>query len=265
MFSFYCKKLLRCPATYAAALLFFASLVFSVSEYPNWIDPVSYWNPLFLYEVSMNLGVTIWFIPVVTVLPICFVRKELSRGGVWQLPLLRTSPSRFALGGLGAACLSGAIVTLLGVSLFFLVGFLRAGGTLIRNYTLMGDGGWPVGDFRSGRSYIEVAFIELTGLIGMSVIYPAAAYLISGFSDNQYLCAASPFLLYSLALYSFQRLAYYVDWRFIWLDPARLNPMANPFNTLRLALLYSLTFISAVMIVCAVLFCRQLKRRLNNG
>ena len=99
MFSFYCKKLLRCPATYAAALLFFASLVFSVSEYPNWIDPVSYWNPLFLYEVSMNLGVTIWFIPVVTVLPICFVRKELSRGGVWQLPLLRTSPSRFALGG----------------------------------------------------------------------------------------------------------------------------------------------------------------------
>lgn len=265
MFAFYCKKLLRCPATYAAALLFFASIVFSVSEYPNWIDPEAYWNPIYLYEISVNLGVAIWFIPVVTVLPICFVRKELSRGGVWQLPLLRTSPRRFALGGLAAACLSGVIVTLLGVALFFLVGFLRAGGTMIKNYTLMGGGSWSVGDFRSGRNYVEVAFIELAGLAGMSVLYPAAAYMISAFSDNQYLCAASPFLLFSLALYTFQRLEYYVDSRFAWLDPSNLNPMNNPFDNANLAMLYTLTYISIVLLLCTTLFHCRLKRRLTNG
>lgn len=265
MFVFYLKKLLRCPATYAAALLFFASIVFSVPEYPEWYAPDVCWNPIYLYEIAVNLGVSIWFIPAVTVLPISFVRRELSSGAVWQLPLLRSSPRRFALGGLAAACLSGVIVTLLGVALFFLAGFLRARGTLITNFTLMGSGEWPAGDFRAGHSYLEVALIELAGLAAMSVIHPAAAYLISGFTDNQYLCAASPFLLFTMALYSFQRLAYYVDPRFGWFDPARLNPMGNPFLGARWALLYLLIYIFVVLLICALLFRLRLKRRLSDG
>lgn len=265
MFLFYLKKLLRCPATYAAALLFFCSIVFSLSGYPEWSNPRSYWNPIYLYEISVNLGVAAWFIPVAAVVPICFVRKELSRGSTWQFPLLRANPCRFTLGGLAAACISGAAVTLLGLALFFLVGFLRSRGTLVTSYTLLGSCDWPAGDFRLGRSYLEVTLIELAGLVGMSVLPAGAAYLISGFTDNQYLCAALPFLLYTLALYSFQRLAYYVNPVFRLFDPARMNPMGNPFDGSPYAPLYPLLYGFAVLLICALLFRLRLNRRLRDG
>ena len=265
MFSFYLKKLLRCPATYASALLFCGSIVFSLDAYPEWLDPARYWNHIYLYEISVNLGVAYWFIPITTAVPICFVRKELSRGSVWQLPLLRASPRRFTLGGLAAACVSGAAVSFLGVSMFFLAGFLRSGGTLVSNYTLMGSADWPAGDFRLGRGYWEVSLIELAGLAFMSVMPPAAAYLISGFTDNQYLCAVFPFLLHTLALYLFQRLAYYVNQIFRLFDPARMNPMGNPFDGSPYAPLYPLIYVSTVLLVCALLFHRRLKRRLTDG
>lgn len=255
VFVFYLKKLLRCPATYAGSALFFLSIILSVSE--TWTSR----NPTYLYQYAMNLGITHFFIPVVAALPICFVRRELSRGSTWQFPLLRSSPRRFSAGGLAAACLSGAVVTVLGFLCFFLTVVLSSGEALALDYTLVSEDAV----FFQGRSYLEITLIELAGLALMSMIHPAVAYLVSGYSNNQYLCAAFPFILYMFALFTVQRLGYYVDKRFLYLDPSRLNPSGSTFTDSKAFPLYVLSYVLTVALICGLLFGRRLRRRLRDG
>lgn len=255
MFAFYLRKLLRCPATYIGSVLFFLSIVLSVSE--TWATG----NPTYLYQYAMNLGISHFFIPVATVLPICFVRRELSRGSSWQLPLLRSSPRRYSAGGLAAACIAGTVVTVLGFLCFFLTVILSSGDALTFDYTLVSADA----AFFHGRSYLEITLIELAGLALMSMIHPAVAYLVSGYSPNQYLCAAFPFILYMFALFTVQRLGYYVDKRFLYLDPSSLNPSGSNFTDSKAFPLYVLTYVLTVGLICGLLFGHRLRRRLRDG
>ena len=255
MYVFYLKKLLRCPATYAGSVLFFLSIVLSVSE--TWAAR----NPTFLYQYAMNLGISHFIVPVVTVLPICFVRRELSRGSTWQFPLLRSSPRRFSTGGLAAACLSGAFVTVLAYLCFFLTIIVSSGKELSFSNTLVPEGA----AFYQGRSYIEITLIDLVGLALMSMIHPAVAYLVSGYSNNQYLCAAFPFILYMFALFTVQRLGHYLDKRFLYLDPSKLNPSGSNFTDSKAFPLYVLTYVLTVGLICGLLFGHRLRRRLRDG
>ena len=253
MFTFYCKKLLRCPAVYAGALLFVLSIYFSV------YDTLDALNPTYLYEYSTGLGVSWFLIPVVTVLPVCFVQRELSRGSAWQLPLLRTSPARFTLGGLSAACLSGAAVTTLAFVVFFLSIVVIAGPRLMLDYTL---------GFFQDKSYLETTLLELLFLALQSMLHPAVSFLVSGYTSNQYLCAAAPFLLQTLARYGFGALVYYGGLRFfVYLDPGHLDPGGNPFVDAgwHVFLLYVLGYVLSVVAVCGLLYRRRLERRLQNG
>lgn len=255
MFAFYLKKLLRCPATYAGAVLFYLSIVLSVAE--TWDS----YNPTFLYQYSLGLGISGYFIPVVSALPICFVRKELSRGSTWQFPLLRATPRRFSAGGLAAACVSGAVVTLLGYALFYLTVVLAAGKSLAMNDTLV------TGEvaFYRGLNYLEITLIDVADLALVSMIYAALAYLISAYSQNQYLCAASPFILFILALFIVQRLAALVDRRFRYLDPAQLYPVGSGLTDTKAYPLYVLSYVGGVVLICGLLFARRLQRRLRDG
>lgn len=263
MFAFYLKKLLRCPATWVGALLFLASIVFSVS------DTLDARNPTYLYEYAMDCGIAGFFVPVVTVLPVCFVQKELSRGGVWQLPLLRASPRRYAAGGLAAACLSGAVVTLAAFAGLFLGLVLVSGGNVFFDYALVP---WDL-EVWQDRSYLEVTLIELANLGLTSMMYPAVAWLVSGCSSNQYLCAAAPFLIDTLARYGFGFLAYEVDPRFAALDPGHLDDFwgvspsfsRDPAVYIPLGVLLVVGYVMAVILVCGLLFRRRLERRLLDG
>lgn len=266
MFAFYLKKLLRCPAAYAGALLFVASIVFSNTD-----DPLLN-NPTYLYESSLYMGVTGYFIPVVTVLPVCFVRKELSRGSVWQLPLLRSSPRRFTAGGLGAACVSGAFVTVLGFALFFLGIVLSAGEGLDLRITFASPecSDVPANNplyqgFYYRQPYWVVTLIEVSALAIRSMIYPAVAYLVSCRSDNQYLSAAAPFIFYILLLFSAQRLGYYVHRFFYYFDPNMLEPGVSDIADSYYYPLYLLGYVLTVVLCCGLLSARLLKRRLTDG
>lgn len=266
MFVFYLKKLLRCPAAYAGALLFVASVLFSITDYPLWD------NPTYLYEASVRMGVTGYFIPVVTVLPVCFVQKELSRGSAWQLPLLRSSPRRFTAGGLGAACVSGAFVTVLGFALFFLGIVMTAGeGPDLRlTFADPQNTSIPANDplyqgFYYGQPYWVVTLIEIGGLALVSMVHPAVSWLVSGFSDNQYLCAAVPFMLQIFVMFSFQRLGYYVHKLFYYFDPSRLTPGADRLGDSYYFPLYAVGYVLIVALCCGLLYGRRLKRRLCDG
>lgn len=266
MFAFYLKKLLRCPASYAGALLFVASILFSITDYPYWN------NPTYLYECSIRMGVTGYFIPVVTVLPVCFVRKELSRGSVWQLPLLRSSPRRFTAGGLGAACVSGAFVTVLGFALFFLGIVLSAGEGLDLKLSFASPENTtiPVNDphyqgFYFGQPYWMVTLLDLGSLALVSMIHPAVAYLVSGFSDNQYLCAAAPFMLQIFVMFTFQRLGYFVHELFYYIDPTQLFVGEGFLGDSYYHPLYAVGYVLTLCLICGLLFGRRLKRRLTDG
>ena len=250
MFLFYMKKLIRCPATYLAALALFASMVFSVIPYWSWPS-----MPLYLFQFATYIGITGYFIPVAAVLPICYVRHALQRGGAWQFPLMHSSPRRYALGGLTAAFLSGALVMLLGLLLFFLFTVLVLPGPLSFETTL-DNGVTPFNLELSGEGrYLFRAAVFLTN----GAMWAAVAYAVSAFSANQYLCAAAPFALYIGVSFLAQAL------RWWYLDPAQLQIVSNVIYGSDGGVSYLTIYTLIIVVLCGVLFLLRLKRRLRDG
>ena len=106
----------------------------------------------------------------------------------------------------------------------------------------------------------------------------AISYAVSGFSRNQYICAASPLLLFFAATYSIQALVYYRKFvagtvpmrKRFWLqylDPAQV-PVGFG-STLEEGpdggLVYWAIYLSVVLLICGALFYYRLRRRLRNG
>lgn len=248
MFLFYIKKLIRCPATYLAAFVLFLSMAFSVIPFP------SAW-PLYLFQYATNIGVTAYFIPVVSALPICYVRHALQHGGAWQFPLMHSSPRRYSLGGLVAACLSGALVMLLALLLFFVFTVLAFPGPVSFRESLY-SGSEPFYRKLSGvQKYGVRSLIFLTN----GAMWAAVAYGVSGFAANQYLCASAPFVLHIGLSYLTQTL------HWTYLDPGQLQLVSaivlEPDGGLSYLAIYTLT----VVFLCGTLFYLRLKRRLRNG
>lgn len=269
MFSFYLKKLIPCPATWVGAVILFLSMLFVFTDYRH-PDP----ELIYFFQSAMALGITHWFLPVATVLPICYVRYALEQGAAWQFPLLRTSPLRYSVGGLLAAFVSGAWIVVLASALFVLFLYLAYAcpGSLSLQSVL------SAGPFYARLPRIVFFLLLVAVLAGCGGMYAAISYAVSGFCRNQYICAASPMLLYFAATYSTQYLVYYrkfvagtvpplrKDW-ISYLDPAML-PVglgSNMENGPEGGLVYYAVYLSAVLLVCGGLFHLRLRRRLKNG
>lgn len=250
MFLFYLKKLIRCPATYLAALALFLSMVLSIAPFPF---PVCW--PLYVFQYATYIGVAGYFVPVAAALPICYVRHALQSGGAWQFPLMHSSPRRYALGGLAAAFLSGALVMLLGLLLFFLFVVLTTQGP-ISFYTSLGNGVTPFELELSG----EGQFLFRTAVfLTNGAMWAAVAYAASAFVSNQYLCAAVPFVLMISVSLPMQVLHWY------YLDPMQLQLESDVVygkdGGVSFLTIYTLT----VVVLCGAGFFFRLKRRLHNG
>lgn len=248
MFLFYLKKLIRCPATYIAAFVLFLSMVFSVVPFPNaW--------PLYLFQYATNVGVTVYFIPVASALPICYVRHALQTGGAWQFPLMHSSPRKYSVGGLFSACVSGALVMLIALVLFFLLSVLAFPG--------------PVSFRESLYSGIEPFYRRLSGVQKYGVrglifltngaMWAAVAYGMSGFVTNQYLCASAPFVLHIGLSYLTQTL------HWTYLDPGQLQLISDIALEPDGGLLYLAGYTFTVILLCGILFFLRIKRRLRYG
>ena len=258
MFRFYMKKLLRCPATWVGGTVFFLSMVFGVAE------TLPHPDPMYLYDYAMNLGVSGFFLPVATVLPICFVRRELTRGSAWQFPLIHTAPLRYTGGGLVAACLSGAIVSLIGFAAFFLFAVLTSREPL-RLDTMQK---WCI-DLDYCPFWMKTPSLffvfSLVILIVRSMMFPAIAYAVSAYSSNQYLCAASPFVLFMLMVYGAQRLGGEVNALFYYFDPSQLSCNGYCGMTTDGGMVFLFTYVGIVVILCGLLFWSKVSRRLRYG
>lgn len=273
MFSYYSKKLIACPATYVGAVILFLSML-SVFEDQGKPDP----ELLYFFQCTMPIGITHWFLPVATVLPVCFVRREMRQGAAWQFPLLHSSPLRYSVGGLLAAFVSGAWIVVVAVVLFILFVYFAIAfpGSLSLRVDLFSDPDFY--PFLTRLPQLAVFGILTVVLAGCGGMYAAVSYTVSGFSRNQYICAASPLLLFFAASYSTQGLTYYLKYvagtvpmrKRFWLqylDPAQV-PVGFG-STLEEGpdggLVYWGIYLSAVLLICGGLFYFRLRRRLRNG
>ena len=273
MFSYYSKKLIACPATYVGAVILFLSML-SVFEDQGKPDP----ELLYFFQCTMPIGITHWFLPVATVLPVCFVRREMRQGAAWQFPLLHSSPLRYSVGGLLAAFVSGAWIVVVAVVLFILFVYFAIAfpGSLSLRVDLFSDPDFY--PFWTRLPQLAVFGILTVVLAGCGGMYAAVSYTVSGFSRNQYICAASPLLLFFAASYSTQGLTYYLKYvagtvpmqKMYWLeylDPSRSsvgfgsNLETGPDG----GLVYWGIYLSAVLLICGGLFYFRLRRRLRNG
>lgn len=254
MFLFYIKKLIRCPATYIAAFALFLSMVFSVVPFP------SAW-PLYLFQYATDIGVANYFIPVASVLPICYVRHALQTDGAWQFPLMHTSPRRYSVGGLLAACTSGALVMLLALVMFFLFTVLAFPGPVSFKECLY-NGTEP---FYRKLSGVQKYGIRSLIFLVNGAVWAAVAYGVSSITSNQYLCASAPFVLYIGLGYLIQTLHIIYPEHWIYPDPMQLLLTGDVVLQPDGGLLYLATYALTVFFLCGILFHIRLKRRLKHG
>ena len=96
-------------------------------------------------------------------------------------------------------------------------------------------------------------------------MFPAIAYAVSAYSSNQYLCAASPFVLFMLMVYGAQRLGGEVNALFYYFDPSQLSCNGYCGMTTDGGMVFLFTYVGIVVILCGLLFWSKVSRRLRYG
>lgn len=247
MFRFYLKKLLRCPAMAVSVLVLLLAMIGSVMPFPS-----SY--PLYLFQYATDIGFTLYFMPVVTVIPICFVQHGLQQKNSQQCVLFRGTTVRYALGGMFAACISGAIIMAAAVVLFLLFCCVALPGPVSFEISL-----W-VHPFLDGQSpALNYLFCGAVFCLN-GFLWPAIAFAAFTATNNQYFCAALPLLSRFLMSMFAQSIEQY------WLDPGQLliNGCAAtyyPGGGIPFVFLY----IAAVLVICGIFSIVRLNRRIQHG
>ncbi len=249
MIRYYTKNLLTCSATYVgAAVLCIAMLTSMIGQrYTGAL--------LYEYQYSNTLGIAVFFAPVVTVLPICYIRREMLNKEVWHMVLLRSSPLRYCIGGLLGSVVSGALVAILASLGFLLFCVLVLGGPVNLKVSLF-NGTEP---FYAGKSGELLLLIRVLVHAANGALWASVAYAVSAFTGNTYISAAAPSLLNILAGYITQ----HFGWTYA--DPSQLTLTGNALLFPYGGLIYAGSYILLVIIVCGLLFYLRLRRRLCHG
>lgn len=213
---------------------------------------------LYCYQYTISLGVTSFFIPVATVLPVCLMQKQMNTGNIQYVCLVRSNRRSFSSGALLSAVFSGMAVAL-GAFLLFTVFccVYSPSGT-----PYFGDGMFPYQtDFYVSLIEYPKLLYSLMGAIFTlnGAIWPAISLLCWAFTSNQYLALAIPFVVRTGAGYLTQSLGMF------YLDPSQLllKGIANqlPGGGVPYVLLYS----AIVVLLCGILWDYSIKRRLYHG
>ncbi len=256
MFRFYLKKLLRCPATYIGALLIAASMIYSVA------GELEVCMPLYLFQCAMYVGILPFFLPIASVLPVCYIRHALRKNAAFQFPLLHSSPVRYSLGGLAASAISGAFVSLLGLAVFTLFILIALPGPVDVRTALFTESN----PLYQGMSGPAIFLVEALILAANCAMFPCIAYAVSAFSANQYVCATAPFALWMLLMALMQSLYQLKQAKvFLILDPAQAQLGGLMSSSEDGGLIYLCIYVFCVITICGGVFLTRLKKRLKNG
>ena len=260
MFLYYLKKLIVSPATYIAAGILSLTMILGA-------EPGSPVYPVYLFDATFAIGGTgaTFFLPVAAALPIAYLRHTLHKGAAWQLPLLRGTPLRDTLGGLGAAFVSGVLVFLLSAAAFHLYVVLVLPGPVSYDVTLYNSY-----NYFYYHLPVRVAYLVRIGVYAVSAgMYAIFAYGVSSLTANQYICAASAFA-FSLTASTFIAIIGQVipeRYRFaFWaLDPGTCHNYSTVSLTKDGGLIHLACYVLVIALLSGGLFWLRLKKRLKNG
>ena len=257
MFRYYFRKSIVCPATYISAALLFLSIVLS-------LDSEASAQPAYLFDSAYAMGLTAYFLPVASVLPISFLRHALRKGGAWQFPLMHSSPRRYTLEGLAAAFVSGALVLLLSAALFHLYIVLFLKGPVSYEDSLF------QGIYFYSRMSNRAGYLVRIGVYAVNAgMYAVIAYGVSGLSANQYICAASGFAFWISASVLAQTAARFAPENarlvFYALDPGQCTPGGVMTQTRDGGLIHLAVYVLVIVLLAGGGFYLRLRRRLRHG
>ena len=259
MFLYYLKKLLVSPATYIAAGILSLTMILGVPAY----SPA---EPAYLFDCTFEIGSggAVFFLPVAAALPIAYLRHTLHKGAAWQLPLLRGTPLRDTLGGLGAAFVSGALVFLLSAAVFHLYVVLFLPGPVSYEVSLFD------GNYFYRRLPVRVGYLVRIGVYAASAgMYALFAYGVSALTANQYVCAASAFAFAITANAFISIISQAFPQRYLYalftLIPVTCYADSVVSMTKDGGLFHLACYVLVIALLSGGLFWLRLKKRLKNG
>lgn len=251
MFRFYLKNTIISPAMALAVVGLYLSMLVSA-----W--PLGNSDLLYNYQQTISLGFTAFFIPVASVIPICYFQYNLVTGRTLQYYLMRTKKKNYFLGACVGALLSGAVVMIGAFILFSMTCFI---------YSPMGSPYIGNGLFGQDSSfYIElgkypILLYLLNGFVFTlnGTIWPMLSLMCFGFTSNRYIVVALPFISRTIMSY----FAQFTDIYF--LDPSQLLLKGIARGWVGGGIPYLLLYVVCFTVISAGVFLFFEYRRLSDG
>lgn len=260
MFHLYLKKVILSPLTILAAVILLAANICSHAAMSGSIfTPLG--GPIYTYQYVESVGLQHYFVPVVTILPICFIQYEMILKNAEKYVLFRSSSFQYILGGIFSAALSGMVIALLAHALFM-------------GYLFAINGNEPVdqilnlltGTMFENASVSLIYLRELFVICFAESIWPVIAYTAFVIGRNQYIAAALPFAVKYGINFIVSYLAEIIDERLWYLDPAQIYLTGTvSWESYDSGITYLLCYWTVVILLCTGLSLWIIRRRIRNG
>lgn len=247
MFRYYLKNMLLSPAFVIGITGLSLAMLAGADLYDDL---------LYSYQYAISIGVTSFFIPVASVLPVCYMQRQMNNGNVSLLCLIRSNRRSYSICPLFSASISGMAVMLGAFLLFTLFCAVYCPAPYF------GNGLFTYTDnfycFFSGYPHLMYLLMGVIFTLN-GAIWPAVSLLCFSFTSNQYVPLAVPFVVRTGTGYLAQAFGWF------YLDPSQLllKGVANqlPGGGIPFLLSYS----AVVILLCGVFWYCSVRRRLRNG
>lgn len=250
MFRFYLKKMLISPVFVVSAVLLLASVIVSV-----W--PMVLTDPyvLYLHQYSFHIGVEIYFMPVVCVLPVCLIQNEMNGRHADLYYFARTSKRKYLFSGICGAAVSGMMIMFAAYVLFLILCAVCAYPQGISFENALTTYGYD--DWSGFRLYLYSGLIYCLN----GIIWPVIAYTVLFCTSNAYIAVSTPFIVRTLIGYFIQHLDLealkYIDMGHLKLSSGIVvDWMWNGMS-------YLIGYIAIVVLLCTAICYLNMEKRLR--
>lgn len=213
------------------------------------------------FHYTISIGVTSYFIPVVSVLPIFYLMKQLNKGYVRNLCLFRSNVNTYSWGLVASAILSGMTIMTLALLLFTI-------SVMVYSALFLGTPYFGIGlflfsekfyrfiDYNFVLLYLHQAFVFILN----GTIWPVITLASFCFTTNSYIALAFPFIIRVSLSWLTQGTALF------FLDPGQLLLGGGIMSkTVGNGIPYLLAYVCIVILLCGFIWRIDLGRSIRNG
>lgn len=251
MLRYYLRNTVLSPAMIVAIIGVYLAML--AGAYPFYSSDL-----LYNYQHTISLGFVGFFIPVATVLPICYFQHMLTAGRATQFCLMRSRKKAYASAACASAVISGMLVMAAAFVLFTISCLIYSP----QGTPYLGKGLFQYsGTFYQSLLSRPLLMYVLMGAVFMlnGAIWPMISLLCFSFTSNKYLVVSIPFILRTVLGYIAQPLQIYA------LDPAQLLLKGIAIQWTGGGIPFLLLYCGAVTLVCGGIWTFREYRRMRNG